>query len=286
MVVATYRQESVASGNHWFGIVPGRLAPGQRGGLSGCGEVLLASSWAVARAMARVMTHDRPNGATHRGRCSCESGSAITLRHVSRLRGRSMPTIRAPLRGDRRRAARRAEGRIVEQRDPVRRDRRHLGVRAHPPLAPAGLLRSGCRVRAAGRGRRHGDGRRGRQASFRARPRCCCFGPRRRCCLRLRRRCCLRLRRRCLGPGCRRWLWLWLRGCRCSRSCCRFCFRLRPRRHCCFGPRPWCFWFSPRCWLRFPARCWLRFRRGTSTRASSRSGRSTPGPRRRTGRRP
>jgi hypothetical protein len=33
-----------------------------------------------------------------------------------------------------------SEGRIVEQRDPVRRDRRHLGVRAHPPLAPAGLL--------------------------------------------------------------------------------------------------------------------------------------------------
>src|SRR5690348_13261425 len=51
----------------------------------------------------------------------------------------------------------RAEGRMVEQRDTVRRHRGDLGRRAYPPVAAAGYLGRGARRR---RGRRggHGDG--------------------------------------------------------------------------------------------------------------------------------
>jgi ribosomal-protein-alanine N-acetyltransferase len=59
--------------------------------------------------------------ATHRPGYSCKPRSAITLRHMS-----------APGAGH-------AEGRIVEQRDTLRRHRRHLGWRAHPQVASAGF---------------------------------------------------------------------------------------------------------------------------------------------------
>src|SRR5260370_41962180 len=79
------------------------------------------------------------NVATHRSGCSFKPAAAITLRHVSTLNTSGMPTPEAgPPAGPP--GARHAEGRTVEQRDTLRRHRRHLGGRAHPPVASPGLV--------------------------------------------------------------------------------------------------------------------------------------------------
>ena len=95
--------------------------------------------------------------ATHRGGARPSRVSYYFASHKHAPTGAVCPrsgSVESCRRGAGRPAPADAEGRIVEQRDPVRRDRRHLGGRAYPPVAPAGLLRSRLLIRLWRRRRR------------------------------------------------------------------------------------------------------------------------------------
>src|ERR1700722_12796733 len=135
----------------WRGMGLGSRCGTAWGSIRGSSARVLLLGFCCSGFVARVLLRHTGCGAR------IGPGSAITLRHIGTLDGSTVPALR--LRGHL--ACWLGEGRIVEQRDPVRRDRRHLGGRAHPPLAPARLLRyrgcgCGCRTSRSRGGRSAG----------------------------------------------------------------------------------------------------------------------------------